>query len=1440
MKRKQLCSIITAALMVSTLVMPCNVNGVDAKEETSVSASSIDLSKVDLKAENVSNNTQNLMAKIYITNNTGADLDLSQVPIKYYYTNETGATQEFHCDYSGTVNSPNYQGFTDKIQGSIRSLSEDEKAPGKDTEVTIKFTSGTIQPGDKVEINLRINGTNWANYDYSNDAGLGELVQEPTIAQKEISFYEGTAADTNVAIDYKGSKTTLTSISEGNKVLTSNEYTTDSVGNVILKGSYLNSLTADTTLTYTFSDGYTITQTIKVNKVQPTVSATDTKFNPEAPADINTTVDYKNGKNITLTKITNGSKTLDSTKDYTVSGNEVKISQSYLASQKSNEDKNITLTYWFSNGTKANVTLTILGNHVSLDISLGSIEKCNPGDEIEVPVILNNVPKYALLDYEFGVSYDASKLEFEGVKAAGLTEGFDDSFELKDNVAGTVRIQYLISDDDAQDINEAGTLCILKFKVKDTEDCKTEVSIKDGSSKFNYFDDEAGEGYKFEVTTHSASIGIKTVKPFIVDVDDEVEGKQGEEVVVPVRLNEFNTTQAVLDFEFVMKYDASKLEFEGVEGAGLTEGFDDSFELKDNVAGSARIQYLISDDEAQDITSGGVLLNLKFKVKDEAEGIASISLSNDKFNYFNDEEGVGGVFKPGLEAGSVKAIPTPGKKLIIDADDEVEGKQGEEVVVPVRLSDLAASNKLLLDYEITMAYDASALEFEGVEGAGLTEGFDDSFVLKDNVSGSVRIQYLISDDDAQDMKDDGVLFNLKFKVKKDAKAGLTSIKLSNAKFNNFNDEEGVGGLFKTELVDGSVNVKEADKEIIKIDADDEVAGKQGEEVVVPVRLSDLASLNKVLLDYEITMTYDASVLEFEGVEGAGLTEGFDDSFELKDNVSGSVRIQYLISDDDAQDIKADGVLFNLKFKVNKDAKEGLTSIKLSNAKFNNFDDEQGVGGLFDTQLVDGSVKVEKADEPVKPDEPIEEKVKLDVADKVDVKAGEEVEVPVTLSGLYGTNPLLDYEVTMTYDASKLEFEGVVGAGLTEGFDDSFVLKDNVSGSARIQYLISDDDAQDINNDGVLFNLKFKAKEGTEGLADVNLTAAKLNYFDDEQGVGGLFNTNLEGGSVNIAKVEEEKKDYNPTVVLSDTEFDKASEKDLVATVNTDGAEFKGVKEVSGVSLSDGKVTIEKSYFAGKDNGDYDLTFQFVKDGVEKEVKVTVKVKGQKDYNPTVVLSDTEFDKAAEKDIVATVNTDGAEFKGVKEVSGVSLSDGKVTIEKSYFAGKDNGNYNLTFQFVKDGVAKEVTVTVTVKGEAQTPTENKLSLSTPDVTAEAGSTVSIPIYLHIDEDQYVYGIQMNYKLGTGLSYSKFTKGADMTSIKADVSCNKTGFAYAVFPAASSGVHVTGDLLFGTINVKVAEGLASGTEIPVTFTNVQYSDASFKPVDSAVTAGKVIVK
>ena len=42
MKRKQLCSLITVALMATTLVTPYNTSETQAKEETSVKAASLD------------------------------------------------------------------------------------------------------------------------------------------------------------------------------------------------------------------------------------------------------------------------------------------------------------------------------------------------------------------------------------------------------------------------------------------------------------------------------------------------------------------------------------------------------------------------------------------------------------------------------------------------------------------------------------------------------------------------------------------------------------------------------------------------------------------------------------------------------------------------------------------------------------------------------------------------------------------------------------------------------------------------------------------------------------------------------------------------------------------------------------------------------------------------------------------------------------------------------------------------------------------------------------------------------------------------------------------------------------------------------------------------------------------------------------------------------
>lgn len=95
--------------------------------------------------------------------NTGtASVDLSDVKIRYYYTIDGDKPQEFHCDYA-VVGSGNVSGRFVKL---------DAAATGADYYLEISFGTGagSLAPGaDSGEIQVRVNKTDWSNYNESDD-----------------------------------------------------------------------------------------------------------------------------------------------------------------------------------------------------------------------------------------------------------------------------------------------------------------------------------------------------------------------------------------------------------------------------------------------------------------------------------------------------------------------------------------------------------------------------------------------------------------------------------------------------------------------------------------------------------------------------------------------------------------------------------------------------------------------------------------------------------------------------------------------------------------------------------------------------------------------------------------------------------------------------------------------------------------------------------------------------------------------------------------------------------------------------------------------------------------------------------------------------------------------------------------------------------------------
>ncbi|MGN7765294.1 glycoside hydrolase family 48 protein [Paenibacillus sp. 22594] len=100
--------------------------------------------------------------QLRIINNGTTAVDLSKLKLRYYYTIDGEKAQQFNVDYA-TVGSGNVQGSFVKLVPAVA---------GADYYVEISFSSaaGSLAPGANTgEIQLRINKTDWSNYNEAED-----------------------------------------------------------------------------------------------------------------------------------------------------------------------------------------------------------------------------------------------------------------------------------------------------------------------------------------------------------------------------------------------------------------------------------------------------------------------------------------------------------------------------------------------------------------------------------------------------------------------------------------------------------------------------------------------------------------------------------------------------------------------------------------------------------------------------------------------------------------------------------------------------------------------------------------------------------------------------------------------------------------------------------------------------------------------------------------------------------------------------------------------------------------------------------------------------------------------------------------------------------------------------------------------------------------------
>ncbi|WP_417204463.1 stalk domain-containing protein [Acetoanaerobium sticklandii] len=117
--------------------------------------------KVEKKTSNIDIETNSINHVIKITNLSDEPINLSDLKLRYYYTNEGNKNQNFWCDWA-SIGSDSVVGAFYNFTPSLLNV---------DTYLEIRFANdaGVINNSQSIEVHSRVSKTDWTNYDQSND-----------------------------------------------------------------------------------------------------------------------------------------------------------------------------------------------------------------------------------------------------------------------------------------------------------------------------------------------------------------------------------------------------------------------------------------------------------------------------------------------------------------------------------------------------------------------------------------------------------------------------------------------------------------------------------------------------------------------------------------------------------------------------------------------------------------------------------------------------------------------------------------------------------------------------------------------------------------------------------------------------------------------------------------------------------------------------------------------------------------------------------------------------------------------------------------------------------------------------------------------------------------------------------------------------------------------
>ena len=381
---------------------------------------------------------------------------------------------------------------------------------------------------------------------------------------------------------------------------------------------------------------------------------------------------------------------------------------------------------------------------------------------------------------------------------------------------------------------------------------------------------------------------------------DTVSGNQGDQVLVPVRVNGFTD---LLSMQGTIVFDSAVVSYVGVEQFGLPALSSGNFGTTNVGIGQLTFSWFDGDLSGESLADSSVVFAIRFDLIGNVGDSSIIDFDSIPTPLEFVDTGFN-IISASYQAGVVSIIGVPGGSGLTLMIDSVTAYVYDTVVVPVRANNF----EYIVGLQGTIGFDETIADYVSVEQFGLSGMSISNFGETQTSSGLLTFSWTSSGTGGQTVVDSTILFAVKFIAIGGGNTNTNISFLGSPTPMEVTDSNLF--IINPYLLGGYLEIEPDTNNIFTL-LIDSVIGVETQKVQVPVRAWGFSDIQSI----QGTFQFDTAVITYSSVVNMNLQGMSSGDFGTTFVNDGMLTFSWYDGDQSGESMADSAVLFEIKFDV---------------------------------------------------------------------------------------------------------------------------------------------------------------------------------------------------------------------------------------------------------------------------------------------------------------------------------------------------------------------------------------------------------------------------------------------------------------------------------------------------------------------------------------------